>query len=239
MHLEVDISVVFFVFFIVFILRKMDDWDDEEFVVPVLASNASNNNWDDEEQEEVKVKSTLSAAQIKANAKKAHDEEVRLANVLKYAILEDETPEDKKVRERKQIEDADADLAGELFGKEKNSKSSNSVSSSIAGATLKSKLDHTNFGILCAKKLNDSTAFNVAAFYKSLTEKCQKNLTSESCDEILAVFQKVNIYMTIFIYLYMDRYFDICMHVLIYMNVYPIFNHLTYSFTLLFIIVCV
>lgn len=174
----------------------MGDWDDEDFEVPTLNNSTLKKDWDDEEEEEIVTKVTLSAAQIEANTKKTKDEEIRLANVLKFAILEDETPEEKRARERKQIEDSDAVLAGEMFGGAStgaatSQKAAATIQSGVAGAVLSTKADHTNFGILCAKKLSDSTAFNVAAFYKSLTEKVQKNLSSESCDEILAVFTKV------------------------------------------------
>ena len=56
---------------------------------------------------------------------------------------------------------------------------------------MKSKADHSSFGILCAKKLNDSNAFNIGVFYKSLTEKVQKNMTTETCDELLLILTKV------------------------------------------------
>jgi hypothetical protein len=180
----------------------MDDWEDEddEFAVnPPRAFKApvsSAESWEDEDEVEVVVKSAApSAAQLEATAKKIAEEEIRMANVLKFAILEDETPDEKRARERKQIEEADADLAGELFGGGKSggttSKAAPSFSSGVAAVTVKSKADHTSFGILCAKKLSDSNSFNVAAFYKSFTEKIQKNMTTESCDEILAILQKV------------------------------------------------
>lgn len=175
----------------------MDDWEDaaDDFVYRAPVNHTVKTSWEDEEEEEVVTKVGPSAAQLEAAAKKTKEEEIRMANVLKYAILEDETPEEKKARERKQIEDADAELAGELFGGGKatgtTAKSGASFSTGIAAATVKTKADHTNFGILCAKKLGDSNSFNIGAFYKTLTEKVQKNLTLETCDEILALLTKV------------------------------------------------
>ena len=99
--------------------RMGDDWEDEvddDFVPVVFKPAASKTNWEDEDEEEVAVKSAPSAAQVLAAAKKAKEEEIRMTNVLKFAILEDETPDEKRARERKQIEDADAVLAGDLFG---------------------------------------------------------------------------------------------------------------------------
>jgi TolA-binding protein len=171
----------------------MGDWDDEDFEVPVLSTSKAKKDWDDEEEEEVVVKVTQSASQIEANAEKLKKEQITLENKLKYAMLEDETSEEKRARERKQIEDADADLTGDMFGMEKQAtKSSASIASGIASVSLKTKADHTSFGVLCAKKMSTSTAFEVAAFYKSFTEKVKKTMTVESCDEILAVFNTVN-----------------------------------------------
>lgn len=175
----------------------MDDWEDaaDDFVYQAPVQSAVKTIWDDEEEEVVVAKVGPSAAQVEAAAKKTKEEEIRMSNVLKFAILEDETPEEKKARERKQIEDADAELAGELFGGGKVSgttaKAGASFSTGIAAATVKTKADHTNFGILCAKKLGDSNSFNIGAFYKTLTEKLQKNLTLETCDEMLALLTKV------------------------------------------------
>lgn len=178
--------------------RMGDDWEDEvddDFVPVVFKPAASKTNWEDEDEEEVAVKSAPSAAQVLAAAKKAKEEEIRMTNVLKFAILEDETPDEKRARERKQIEDADAVLAGDLFGGKSSGAvpkaSSASFSSGIAAAPVKSKADHSSFGILCAKKLNDSNAFNIGVFYKSLTEKVQKNMTTETCDELLLILTKV------------------------------------------------
>ena len=170
----------------------MDDWEDD--FVPAAPFANVKNDWEGEDEEEEVAKVVVSAASIEAAAKKAKEEEIRLANVLKFAVLEDESPDEKKARERKQIEDADAELAGELFGGKSAGiapKAAVSLSSGIAASAVKSKSDHISFGTLVAKKLTDSNAFNVGVFYKQLTEKISKNLTLESCDEVLAILTKV------------------------------------------------
>ena len=175
----------------------MDDWEDagDEFVPAFHQPVSEKTSWEDEDEEEVVVKAAPSAAQVQAAAKKAKEEEIRLTNVLKFAILEDETSDEKRARERKQIEDADAELAGDLFGGVKGAgsatKASSSFSTGIAATNVKSKADHSSFGVLCAKKLGDSNSFNIGVFYKSLTEKVQKNLNTETCDEILLILTKV------------------------------------------------
>ena len=183
----------------------MDDWEDagDEFVPAFHQPVSEKTSWEDEDEEEVVVKVAPSAAQLLAAAKKAKEEEIRLTNVLKFAILEDETSDEKRARERKQIEDADAELAGELFGGGKDTgavtKASSSFSTGIAATTVKSKADHSSFGILCAKKLGDSNSFNIGVFYKSLTEKVQKNLNTETCDEILLLITKVRSYWRMYL----------------------------------------
>jgi hypothetical protein len=179
-----------------------DSWEDEEFEVPAVPVVPAKNNWDDEE-DEVEVGPVKAAgptpAMVEAAAKKAKEEETALANQLKFAALEDETPDERRARERRQIEEADNDLTGELFDKNSKvgipSKSSASTASSIvsgiAGTSLKSKDDHKQFGIVVAKKMADSTAFNIAAFYKSLTERVKDQLSAESLEEILSILQKL------------------------------------------------
>ena len=180
-----------------FRFKMGDSWEDEEFEVPVISA-PSKSNWDDEDEVEIDkpiVSSGPSAAVLEAKAKKAREEEAILANTLKFASLENETADQRKIRERQQIEDADNELTGELFGKGKGSGKSasggSSLVSGIAGTVLKSKDDHKQFGIVVGKKMADSTAFNIAAFYKSLTDRVKDNLSAESLDEILSQLQKL------------------------------------------------
>lgn len=178
-------------------------WDDEDFEVPSLPSALPSNpiivpkRWDDEEDLlEKELNSTpppvkLTAAAIEAAKKKAADDELALQTKIQLSLQENETPEQKRAREKKQVEDADNDLAGELFGTstvkdDSKAKSSVSVPKGIASAALKTKVDHTNFGVTISQRLSDSSAFNVIAFYKSLSKTLESStLTSESIDEIM------------------------------------------------------
>ena len=152
-----------------------DDWETADLKVKIPALNKK--AWDDEEdlvELDAPKPAVPSAATLEAAAKKKKEEEEKLAAALKFASLENETADERKLRERKQVEQADNDLTGELFGGKADGagqkSSSGSLAGLVAGTALKSKDDHKNFGILCAKKMSDSTAFNVAAFYKSLAE---------------------------------------------------------------------
>ena len=77
-----------------------DDWDDEV---------------DETQLEQAKVPAAPTAAQIEANRKKAEEAEKALALKMKMAVLANETADERKVRERREVEQADNDLAGELF----------------------------------------------------------------------------------------------------------------------------
>jgi hypothetical protein len=174
-----------------------DDWETADLQVKIPALNKK--AWDDEEEDNVVLDAPKpavpSAATLEAAAKKKKEEEEKLAAALKFASLENETADERKLRERKQVEQADNDMTGELFGGKADGagqkSSSGSLAGLVAGTALKSKDDHKSFGILCAKKMADSTAFNVAAFYKSLTEKLESKFTAETVEEVLTVLNKI------------------------------------------------
>jgi hypothetical protein len=176
-----------------------DNWDDEDFELPVISPVSAPSNWDDDEEEIVPEVVVPSSSTLVAAAKKAEEAELILMNKMKYAQLENETPEEKKMRERRQIEEADNDLTGELFGgleKPKKQlslggKSSLGSSAGLASIPLATKTDHSKFGQLVAKRFSDSTAFNVAAFYIALTDKISKKMSTESLDEVLTALNNV------------------------------------------------
>lgn len=177
-----------------------DSWEDEDFEVPSLLTKpaaAPASSYEEEEdtlqQEQEQLKPAApSAAQIEAANKKAQQEDLALANHLKSVALENETPEQKRLRERRQVEDADIAIAGELFGKAAGPLESNKGSSSgLGGISLKTKQEHINFAILCHKKLSDSTPLNVGFYYKSLTDKVKDIIPAETLDDLIATLTKV------------------------------------------------
>jgi hypothetical protein len=179
-----------------------DSWEDESFEVPSIVpvnSSSAKESWEDEDEtviEEKIVKTAPTQAQIDAAKKKIEQEEILLQNHVKYSAYENETPEEKKLRERKQAEDEDIALAGEMFGKLStnntltNESSSKASSSGLGGILLKTKQEHINFSIMCSKKLADSTPLNIGSYLKSLMDKLKDNLTIEMIDEITASLNK-------------------------------------------------
>lgn len=173
-----------------------DSWEDEDFEVPVLAVPSVPANWEDEEDEvelDSKITSTPSASQIEADKRKADAAEKALATKLKLAELANETTEDRKAREKRQVEEADNELTGELFGESATKKSGGSSSMKGIGAiSLKTKQDHLTFGTTIAQKLSESSAFNKAAFFKNLSKTLDtSSMTTEVLDEILVDITRI------------------------------------------------
>ena len=182
----------------------MDSWDDERFEVPTLLSQPvkSDTQWENEEDTlETENKIQVSAptpASIEAARKKAELEEAALANHLKFSSLENETPEQRKLRERREVEEQETAIAGEMFGKPINTNvvstskiSSSSSGTGLGGISLKTKQEHVNFAVLCSKKLADSTPLNISSYYKSVTDKIKDSITSEVIDEVIVILTKV------------------------------------------------
>ena len=179
----------------------MADWDasDDEWEAPNLdlglgdAKSGGGGDFDDEvdevEIEKVEI-SVPSEATEAAKAKKIAQQEITLKNQVENALRENESAEDKKMRERKAVEDADNALTEELMGTKKTVKSLGS-STGLAGIPLNTKAEHTSFGITISKRLSDSTPQYIGAFYKALTERLPPKMTGEVLDDMLVVLTKV------------------------------------------------
>jgi hypothetical protein len=180
----------------------MDSWEDaeDEDFKPTIPVVAVADNWEDEEDQTLieqqaalaamAIRAPLTPAQIEAQKKKEELEEQRLQNQIKYAKLENETSEQRVIRERKQVEDADAALAEELFDVPAGAKRSVSSSSSgLASLNLKNKEDHINFGIMAAQKMSDSTSFCITAFLKEVLNRNGAALSAESLTDLATTIQ--------------------------------------------------
>ena len=109
-----------------------------------------------------------------------------LSNKLAYALQADETADEKRRREKAQIEAADNALTNEMFaGNDRSESGGDSVVSSVVGSTLRKKQDHVNFAITVANKLSSSTPFNISAFYKEVTKRLKNQLSLEVLDEVV------------------------------------------------------
>ena len=175
-----------------------DDEDWESFSVPTFAAGGSAAvvPVDDDEEDltllEQPVVSAPSASQQEAAKKKAAQEADALASRVEFALLENETPEEKKVRERRQAEEAEARMvANDLGGSAAVGGAAPRASSvsGIAAIPLKNKKDHETFAITVANKLSGSTAVCSSAFMSELATRIKANITTEGLDALIASLQ--------------------------------------------------
>lgn len=174
-----------------------DSWEDEDFEVPTFNTAALKDDWDDEvdetQLENTKLPAPPSAAQIEAARKRSEDAEKALALKMKMAVLANETPEERRLREKRQVEEADNELSAELFDtqSQKSAATTNSVKG-IGSVVLKTKQDHSNLGTATASRLSESTTFNVGAFFKNAVKALDRaEVTAETLDEIIADLNKM------------------------------------------------
>jgi hypothetical protein len=177
-----------------------DDW--ESFSVPTFTAaaapplpSAGGSKVYEEEEDltllEKPVKAAApSASQVEAARKKAALEEQALANRMQFALLENETPEEKKIRERNQAIASDSLLiAADLGGAVSGPASPATSVSGVASIPLKNIQDHKNFAIACSSKLSTSTAVTTTAFITELATRLKTNISTEGLDAIIAVLQ--------------------------------------------------
>jgi hypothetical protein len=174
-----------------------DEGDWENFSVPTFGSTAVVAPAAEEEEDltlqELKAGpavSAPSASQLAEKERKIRQEEEMLANKLKFALLENETPEQRKLREKKQQEESEMRLMkDDLFGLSEGTSSEASSSTGIAAIPLKTKQDHINFAITCANKLGPSTSIQASTYLMELTNRMKNNLTTETLDALLSTLK--------------------------------------------------
>lgn len=166
------------------------NWDDDDFEAQTLPSVSIANNTDEEEDlvySEVNKKETSNGAPSKAaqaQARKNAAEEEAILNQVKNAGLKGETAEQKRLRERMQQEESDIAQAIDAFDgftvkqPEKKEVMTHQVfmtlTKGIGSVILKTKQDHTNFGVNTHIKLLNSKASHIAAFYQGISEILQQ-----------------------------------------------------------------
>jgi len=182
-----------------------DDWDDEDFEVPTFevkkSATAAAPMWDDEEQEEQEeLPAPPSAAQVAAAQKKKEQEAITMANKMKFAAEANETAEEKKLREKRQAEEADIAASADLFGaaasgpvRATSGVANLSISRSTSGADLplKNIRDYQQYatGISTKFTASNSTPFNVGAFYTKLTNEIKGKLPAETLQDAIEALQ--------------------------------------------------
>ena len=161
-----------------------DDWDVDP---PIVLKKAAV----EEEDLTVAEMAAQEAAHANHQTKVLTEDERRkeeevLANKLAYALQANESADEKRRREKAQIEAADNELTNELMGGvSKSASNTNSAVSAVVGASLKNKQDHVNFAITVSNKMKDSTQFCVSAFYKEINKRIKGKLSLDCVNEII------------------------------------------------------
>ena len=111
---------------------------------------------------------------------------------MKLSQYENETSEEKSLRERIQAEEIDVQVATELFINSKAKTISSFSSNGIGAIQLKTIRDHANFGYAIATKLKNSSSYNVGAFYKNLNKLLEvEDVSSEIVEEIHSTITRI------------------------------------------------
>lgn len=173
-----------------------DSWDDDDFEAPVLTPQINvPTSWEDEDEVEtnIVVVAKPSLATLEAKKKKAAQDEKVFQTRLQLAELENETSDEKRIRERNQQEEADAHLTNELFDNITDPKAGlTNNGTGIGSMVLKTKDDHKNFAKMISKKLHNSSAYHVVSFYKSLGETLNgPGINSKILDEIIGEISSI------------------------------------------------
>jgi len=209
----------------------MDSWEDEEFDIPTFTQPnhaASTNSWDDEEEDEalkpeevtpgigsekpVTAKQTSKQERkLKEAQRKAEEEEVRKKLQAEVEARKNETDEQRRLREKKEIERSDNQLTESLFGTEKPAQieeeepTSNAVapppppesetpkqnagaeSADIETIPLKTLQDHMALAMKLGKRLSTGKDHHVLAFFKEMLRSSTQSLTPEHVGELIAL----------------------------------------------------
>lgn len=184
-----------------------DDWENEDFV-PTLNTTASRAR-DEEDLLEKELNSQPVVVKLteEQKAKKAAEEEAAFLKKVAATKIKDETAEERRRRERMQVEEADHELTNELFegmsapspaptGGAVSAPAQKSAgkpkAAGLGGIPLNTNEEHFEFGSLASVRLQDSTAFNVIAFYKGLSKVLKGNaITVNTLDEITNEIKKI------------------------------------------------
>jgi hypothetical protein len=185
-----------------------EDWENDDYV-PVLNTTAVGDCDREERKEEDLLDEVPNEQKVVAKlteeqkAARAAEEEAAFMKKIEATKLKEETADERRRRERLLVEEADHELANELF--EGMSSLSLAAPAIVAAAgTAKPKIaglaniplatnqDHFEFGNLVSIRLQDSTAFNLVAFYKGLSKSLHASRVSvESLNDVLNDITKI------------------------------------------------
>ncbi|KAL0586374.1 hypothetical protein ABG067_003987 [Albugo candida] len=198
----------------------MDSWDDDEYEVPAVLSEAPKVSWEDEEEpeskEEVKqdVEKSLPTKpkQAKKNKLKELREKQKQDIEQTKMLLQAQTlatPEEQKAHVQKLVENADFDSAADIFGADfirkdrdleqvtRDEKSSNKtektdIEATISKMRLATEADAERLGNVVASKLIASPNTKSAlSCLKLIITRGSTNLTAEDMKELTTIINVI------------------------------------------------
>ena len=167
----------------------MSDWEDDDFEVEISAENAGGVFEEVDKALEVSpVEATKpSAAQLAAQKKKEQEDAAALSAKVKAMELAGESTEDRKLREKAEIEDAEAALAGDMFGAAvapAPKATSETAVDAISKFQLKNKKDFESFALAVSGKMSGATSMQVCAFLAKFLELQGETMSVEGLNDI-------------------------------------------------------
>eukprot|EP00981_Chlorochromonas_danica_P012781 scaffold5398_cov240-Ochromonas_danica.AAC.5 len=176
-----------------------DSWDDDNYEVPDLASNLAALSLpvvEEVDEAITKPKKALPIVKTAGVLKKQQQEAEALARKMESSMLNNETTEERKARERKQVEEADAELSRELFRGQVRSEEVPLLhvlnAANVPSIPLKTIEDHAKLGLGLGLRLADSSAFHLNAFYQSLVPALkQSRITFKMLDDLIRELQEI------------------------------------------------
>eukprot|EP00953_Heterococcus_sp_UTEX-ZZ885_P021608 12051-Heterococcus_DN1.PRE.1 len=141
-------------------------------------------------------KVSASSFELIENAKKATEAEaIRIAAAHEAAVQATESSEQRRLRERLRVEEADHGLTEDLFGGGSNSNSKDTAAAAapaagLDGIPLKTLQDHVKLALELGQKLSSSSKSpSIVALFKELLTLVEGKLSLEETNEL---FQHLN-----------------------------------------------
>lgn len=171
-----------------------DAWDDDEFEVSDLNGGFPPpvSNWDDEEEfEPPPLPGHGEAPKLSAEkqAKLKNQQNAKKRNDLESALQEEETDDERRLRERLEIENADHELTDDLFGGGAKSETVVKIVQGVEGYSLKSLKDHLTLAhdVIERVENNKSKQNYIHAMLKEFVKKFDDHLTPGDLGEIIGI----------------------------------------------------
>ncbi|CAM9655845.1 unnamed protein product, partial [Ectocarpus fasciculatus] len=165
-----------------------DSWEDEEFDLPSsVPPTAVPVSWEDEEEDQEDAGAVAPGLAPKMSAakaaKSAAEKDARIAAELETRLQLGETAEQRRLRERNRVEEADNDLTEDLFGG--GGAQGQGAGGGLSGLALKNMQDHVKLAIELAERMDSSKPAHMAAFMKELVTKLSSKMTADGLSDLV------------------------------------------------------